>query len=232
MCEALSYGTADFLYAWLHRWSSCLSLSFFVFFPKNDWEFPALVRREWILYRNLNKNKSRWKSIDTCRHTSSHLHSIHDCIICWRKILLSILFTKEHHFLIMSPVAYFYQSDSREKKVTQSRSLVHLFQIDDAFGIRASDPQGSFWYFGSNAPFFRTIKSVDVHEKVTFFPYVYPTYKRKDHSMIDITWFGQDIADSYRSFSLFFSYSRIRPMFVVLFVYITMEIYSMIYFIW
>ncbi len=45
---------------------------------------------------------------------------------------LSILFTKEHHFLIMSPVAYFYHKDYREKKVTQSRSLVHIFQIDDA----------------------------------------------------------------------------------------------------
>ncbi len=124
------HGTADFLYAWLHRWSICLSIDlsiFFFIFSKESLRISGYTQREWILCININKNKSRWKSIDTYTHIFSHLRSIRDYIICWRKILLSILPTKEHHFLIMSPVAYFYHKDYREKKVTQSRSLVHIF---------------------------------------------------------------------------------------------------------
>ncbi len=78
------------------------------------------TQREWILCTDINKNKSRWKSIDTYiyifMHTLSHLRCILDYFICWRKILLSILSAKEHHFLIMSPVADFYHNDYREEK--------------------------------------------------------------------------------------------------------------------
>jgi hypothetical protein len=66
--------TADFLYTWLHRWSICL------FFSKESFRISGFTQREWILYINVNKNKSRWKSIDT--YTTKHLHSIHDYSIC------------------------------------------------------------------------------------------------------------------------------------------------------
>ncbi len=78
------HGTADFLYAWLHRWSICLSL----FFSKESLRISGYVHREWILYININKNKSRWKLIDTYiyiyiyTHTFNHLRSIRDYIIC------------------------------------------------------------------------------------------------------------------------------------------------------
>ena len=69
--------------------------------------------------------------MDTYGHTD-HLSSVRDHFISCRRLLLSLLYTKEHHFLIMSPVAYFYQQDYREEKVTQSRRLRRRFQIDDA----------------------------------------------------------------------------------------------------
>jgi len=65
------HGTADFLYAWLHRWSICLSIYlsiFFFIFSKESLRISGYTQREWILCININKNKSRWKSIDTYTH--------------------------------------------------------------------------------------------------------------------------------------------------------------------
>jgi hypothetical protein len=59
------YGTADFLYAWLHRRSICLCIFRYFFFQKELVRISGYSQREWILCRNINKNKSRWKSIDT-----------------------------------------------------------------------------------------------------------------------------------------------------------------------
>ncbi len=42
-----AYGTADFLYAWLHRWSICLSIDllFFIFFKRISENFRLYSKR-------------------------------------------------------------------------------------------------------------------------------------------------------------------------------------------
>jgi len=85
------HGTADFLYAWLHRWS--INLFIFVVFFKR---ISGYTQREWILSTDINKNKSRWKSIDTYIYLCTHW------AIC--VVFLIILSVKERSFCLFYPL--------------------------------------------------------------------------------------------------------------------------------
>lgn len=127
--------SADFLYAWLHsRLIVSIHIYFFVLFllKQNSLEYPALLKEsESFVCININKNKNRWILVD--RYISIDIY-LAICIL-----FVIILSSKERSFclfyllksiisFIISPVAYFYHKDYKGKKVTQTRSLVHIFK--------------------------------------------------------------------------------------------------------